>query len=125
WPTRALERFRMAATLDERAVEARIGQVDALSALRRDDLARPLRDRLLATQGTLPGVQRMERSWRLRRGSQGRVWMSGGRSDGAGGLSPLGSRDRQAGIEAATPLLDDRWRLLAWHEQRRADFDEA
>lgn len=125
WPTRALERFRMAATLDERAVEARIGQVDALSALRRDDLARPLRDRLLATQGTLPGVQRMERSWRLRRGSQGRVWMSGGRSDGAGGLSPLGSRDRQAGIEAATPLLDDRWRLLAWHEQRRADFNEA
>lgn len=122
WPERALERFRIASTLDARAVNARIGQVGALTALQRDDEARAVRDALVADQGRLPSVQRMDRDWRIHRGVQARAWVSGGRSRGGGGTSPLGSRDREAGIEIASPLIDDRWRLVAVHDQRWADF---
>ncbi|KAF1689079.1 poly-beta-1,6 N-acetyl-D-glucosamine export porin PgaA [Pseudoxanthomonas taiwanensis] len=125
WPERALERFRMAQTLDERDVGARIGQVDALMALQRDDLAAPLRDHLLRYYPGQPAVMRMDRAWRVHRGWQWRAYASIGRSDDndRADSSPLGSRDGRYGVEVQTPILDDRWRLTASADDRWAEFD--
>ncbi|MCD9033056.1 poly-beta-1,6 N-acetyl-D-glucosamine export porin PgaA [Luteimonas sp. Y-2-2-4F] len=125
WPERALERFRMASTLDERDAHSRIGQVGALIALQRDDLARPVRDDLVRRHGELPAVQRMDQAWQLHRGWQWRAHAAGGRSEDGAAVSPLGSRDRRYGVEVQTPILGDRWRLVAGYDYRWADFDGA
>lgn len=122
WPSRALERFSIASTLDERNVEARIGQVETLSTLQRYDLARPIHDQLLTRYPNEAHVRSMDRSWDMRRGWQARVYAAGGRNRDGGGASPLGNRDREYGVEVATPLIDDRWRLLARSGRRWADF---
>ncbi|RDZ28074.1 poly-beta-1,6 N-acetyl-D-glucosamine export porin PgaA [Lysobacter silvisoli] len=125
WTERALERYRIAATLDERNVEARIGQVETLSLLQRYDQARPIHDELLARYPNEPHVRTMERTWAMRRGWQARAFVSGGRNrdDGGGAsASPLGNRDREYGLEVATPLMDDRWRIFARSGERWADF---
>ncbi|WP_082611084.1 poly-beta-1,6 N-acetyl-D-glucosamine export porin PgaA [Lysobacter sp. Root916] len=122
WPSRALERFSIASTLDERNVEARIGQVETLSTLQRYDLARPIHDQLLARYPNEAHVRSMDRNWDMRRGWQARVYAAGGRNRDGGGASPLGNRDREYGVEVATPLIDDRWRLLARSGRRWADF---
>lgn len=123
WPERALERFRMASTLDERDVQSRIGQVGALTQLQRDDLAHPIHDELMQRYGELPSVQRMDRTWEVHRGWQWRAYAAGGRSEGGTAVGPLGSRDRRYGVEVQTPVLDDRWRLTAGHDHRWSDFD--
>ncbi|MEZ0469924.1 poly-beta-1,6 N-acetyl-D-glucosamine export porin PgaA [Luteimonas salinilitoris] len=125
WPERALERFRMASTLDERDVQSRVGQVGALTDLQRDDLARPIHDELMQRYGDLPLVQRMDRTWDVHRGWQWRAYAAGGRSEGGAAVSPLGSRDRRYGAEVQTPVLGDRWRLTAGYDYRWSDFDGA
>lgn len=122
WPSRALERFSIASTLDERNVEARIGQVETLSTLQRYDLARPIHDQLLTRYPNEAHVRSMDRNWDMRRGWQARAYAAGGRNRDGGGASPLGNRDREYGVELATPLIDDRWRLLARSGRRWADF---
>ncbi len=124
WPSRALERFRIASTVDERNVESRIGQVEALTVLRRDDQAISLHDQLLRDYPNQPSVQRMDQMWRNHRGWQWRTYVSGDRSDGNTGNSPLGSRDGQYGVEVQTPILGDRWRLTAGADDRWADFQQ-
>lgn len=124
WPSRALERFRIAATLDERNVESRIGQVEALTVLRRDDQAIFLREQLLRDYPSQPNVQRMDQMWRNHRGWQWRAYVGGDRSQGSTGNSPFGNRDGQYGLEVQTPILGDRWRLTAGADDRWADFQQ-
>ncbi len=123
WPERALERFRMASTLDERDVNARVGQVEALVTLRRDDQARDLHDLLVKEYGDQPNVQRMDELWRNHRGWQWRAYVAGARSNGGSGNTPFGNRDGEYGVEVQSPLIDDRWRLTAVADDRWADFD--
>lgn len=125
WPQRALERQRMAMTLDPRSIEARIGATEALLALDRVDQARPLHDELLAQFPDNPHVRRLDRYWDAHLGWRGRAWAAGGRSDGEGNgdsASPLGNRDGEYGVYVETPLLADRWRLTAQASDAWADF---
>jgi len=122
WPTRSLERHRIAHHLEPAEVSPRVGMVSALGALQRADLARPLRDELVRRYPDRPDVQRMDRHWRADRGWQLHAWASAGRSRGSDGTSPMGNEDRNAGLEVATPLLDDRWRAFAYVEQDRIDY---
>lgn len=124
WPSRALERFRIASVLDDRNVESRIGQVEALTVLRRDDDAISLHDQLLRDYPSQPSVQRMNQMWRNHRGWQWRAYVSRDRSQGNTGNSPLGNRDGQYGVEVQTPILGDRWRLTAGADDRWADFQQ-
>lgn len=120
WPERALERYRAAAALDANTLGAQIGQIEALTALRREAEARPLHDALLRERPGVARVQRMDRAWRRHQGWQGRVHGATGRSDGD--VSPLGNRDAVYGIEIQSPLFDDHWRLTAVADERWADF---
>jgi len=125
WPARALERHRMAITLDERNVAGRVGQVEALTALDRTDMARPLHDDLLRNYPAQPSVRRMDEDWRAHQGWQWRVHANGGRSESNGGAasaSPLGNRDGQYGFEISSPLFADRWRITGMADSRWADF---
>ncbi|MFC0677856.1 poly-beta-1,6 N-acetyl-D-glucosamine export porin PgaA [Lysobacter korlensis] len=122
WPEAALQRFSIAATLDERHVPAMLGQVAALSALDRFDEARPIRARLVEFYGSEVNVQDMERRWRVARGAGVRAYAAAGDGRGDAGVSPLGSRDVAAGVEAHSALLADKWRVLLRSEHRRADF---
>ena len=124
WPRRALERYSMANTLDPRDVPARLGQYDAYVQVQRDDLARPIHDTLLAAYPNQPSVQRMDRSWRAHRGWQWHAYAEGGRSSGGGGASPLGNDDGRYGVEVQSPVLDDRWRLVAFADRRSVDFQD-
>lgn len=124
WPERALQRFRIAATLDPRDVTARVGQVEALTVLHRDEDAAPLHDQLLAEYPDQPNVQRMDQAWRNHRGWQGRAWVGGDRSNGDTVTGPYGNRDGEAGFEVASPLIADRWRLTAGADDRWADFQD-
>lgn len=126
WNERALERYRMAATLDERNVDSRLGQVATLSELNRYDLAGPMHDQLLTLYPNNAHVGSMDRDWRLSRGWGGRVYGASGRSNGADGdstgNSPLGNRDIEYGVEVHGPLVDDRWRWYASNDHRSTDF---
>lgn len=123
WPTRALERHRIAHTLEPTEVGPRIGMVETLAALQRHDLARPLHDDLLARYPARPDVRRLHGEWVAERGWQLYAHIAGGRSRGSDGTSPLGNEDRSWGLEVASPLLDDRWRGFAFLEQDRVDYD--
>ncbi len=124
WPRRALERYSMANTLDPRDVPARLGQYDAYVELQRDDLARPIHDTLLERYPGQPSVQRLDRSWRAHRGWQLHAYAEGGRSSGGGGASPLGNDDGRYGVEVQSPILDDRWRVVAFADRRNVDFQD-
>ena len=124
WPDRGLRRYRIASTLDPREVSARVGQVEALTVLRRDEQAAPLREQLLAEYPDQPNVQRMDAAWRNHRGWQGRAWAGGDRSNGSTGNSPYGNRDGAYGVEVASPLLANHWRLTALADDRWADFQD-
>ncbi|WP_332840090.1 poly-beta-1,6 N-acetyl-D-glucosamine export porin PgaA [Stenotrophomonas sp. Iso1] len=123
WPRRALERQQMAYTQDPREVQPRVGQFEAYVDLQRDDLARPLYEDLLRRYPTQPVVQRMQRSWNWHRGWQAHAYAQGGHSSGSG-VSPLGNDDRRYGVELLSPILDDRWRLLAFADRRSVDYPE-
>ncbi len=125
WSERALERFRMATTMEPDHVGARVGQVGALQDLDRTDLARPVHDRLLATHPRNLQVRQMARDWDNHMGWQWQVEAAGGRSDGDAadaGASPLGSRDGEYRVAVQSPLLDDRWRLTAETRDAWAEF---
>jgi biofilm PGA synthesis protein PgaA len=124
WPTRALERHRMAYTLDPRDISPRVGMHEAYRALQRDDLARPLHDELLARYPGEPSVARMDREWRAYRGWQVDAYAGWGRSSGGSGISPLGDDDGHYGLEVQSPVLDDRWRLFAFADRRAMSFQQ-
>jgi biofilm PGA synthesis protein PgaA len=124
WPTLALERHRMAYTLDPRDIAPRLGMHEAYRALQRDDLARPLHDELLARYPGQPSVTRMDREWRAHEGWQLDAHAGWGRSSGGSGISPLGDDDGHYGLEIQSPVLDDRWRLFALADRRAVTFQE-
>ncbi|MBD8636809.1 poly-beta-1,6 N-acetyl-D-glucosamine export porin PgaA [Stenotrophomonas sp. CFBP 13725] len=124
WPRRAMERHQMAYTLDPRDVSPRIGMFESHIALQRDDLARPLHDDLLARYPNQPSVQRMDRAWRAHRGWQLQANAEVGRSSGGGGASPLGNDDGSYRVQAASPIIADRWRVLAFADRRSVDFQD-
>ena len=126
-PTAALERYDMALTLDPRQRDAMIGRVETLMDLQRMDEARAahgvVRERFMEDRH----VQRLDRNVAVRRGSQGTIGASRGRTDPRDGaataLSPLGTRDGRYVVEAWSPLLDDRWRIGLIGEEAYAEFD--
>lgn len=126
WTDRALERFRIASTLEPTNVGARIGQVGAHLQHGRVDLARPIHDELLANRGRDVQVKQMAESWDSAMGWQWQVGSSFGRSDARGGggatASPLGSRDAEHRFEIASPLIAERWRLTAHARDAWADY---
>jgi len=124
WTERALERYRIAATLDERNVAARIGQVDALGSLQRTDLARPLHDALRSGYPAEPRVQTMDRNWRRRLGPSVAVSASRGRSGDGAAASPFGNRDSPYRVDPESPLAHDRWRLAARSDHRQSEFQQ-
>lgn len=128
WTDRALERFRMAQTLEPANVSARVGQVGGLLEHNRVDLARPIRDELLRNRARDVQVEQMARSWDSRLGWQWRLSTAFGRSDSDGDrgatASPLGSRDAAHTLEVASPLIGDRWRLTAHAQDAWADYDD-
>ncbi len=114
WPQRALERQRMARTLEPRNLEARIGETESLLVLHRVDEARPMFAELLAGYPDHQHVQRLEEYWHKRLGSRWIVRAARGRTEnGAVSTSPLGSRDADYSFYLESPLLADRWRLTA------------
>ncbi|WP_158601766.1 tetratricopeptide repeat protein [Solilutibacter pythonis] len=126
WDSQALERFRMAETLDERDFQARIGQVDALMNLQRHDLARPIHDTLREQRGGNTHVEMLAQRYRANRGWEVETHYGNGRNrpDRGDAVSPVGNRDGQVGISIASPLLDDRWRLVAGSTHRWADYPD-
>ncbi len=126
WTNQALERYRMASTLDARNLESRLGQVATLAALNRYDLAHPIHDEVVNLYPNNARVVAMDRDWRLGRGWGGRAYGASGRSDGAdggsAGTSPFGNRDIDYGVEVRGPLYDDRWRWYASNDHRSTDF---
>lgn len=125
WNERALERYRIATTIDPLSLQGRVGQVETLVQLQRSDLARPIHDNLLATHGDALPVKLADKLWNLHQGWQWRAFAGSGRSRGdADSVSPLGSRDAVYGFEVETPLHDDRWRLTAGSVDRSADFED-
>lgn len=125
WTARALERQRMAMTLDPRSTEARIGATESLLALDRVGAARVLHDELLEQFPGNTHVQRLDRYWDAHLGWRGRAWAAGGRSDAEGSTStasPLGNRDGEYGVYVESPMLADRWRLTAQASDGWADF---
>ncbi len=120
WPRRALEYQQMAHTLDPREMQPRVGQYEAWVELQRDDLARPLHDDVYRLYPNHPMAQRMHRHWRAHRGWQLTAFTGAGHS--SGGNSPFGNRDRHSGLEVQSPVIADRWRLVAFVDRRSADY---
>lgn len=129
WLERALERYEMASTLDERHIDARVGQTETLLDLHRADQATALHDTLVATRPRNVHVQRMDTYYLRHTGWQVAATAEGGRSrarDGAlASASPFGSRDGGHAVDVQSPLLGDRWRLTASNHDRWADFGGA
>lgn len=126
WAGRALERYRMAQTLAPRDVAAGIGQVGALIALQRSGQARPIHDALVATYPDALPVRRMDDQWKVHQGWQVAADAGFGRNrnDGTSVVSPAGTREGDYGVVAASPLIDDRWRVVAGVRDRYADFQD-
>lgn len=127
WNARALERHRMATTLDPLSIQGRVGQVETHVQLQRGDLARPVHRDLLATHGDMLSVKLADKLWNLHQGWQWRAYAGSGRSRGDGdsdSASPLGSRDAIYGVDVESPLYDDRWRLTAGSVDRSAEFED-
>ena len=122
WPRRALQQHQMAHTLDPREVQPRIGQYEAYVELQRDDLARRFHDDLLRLYPNQPAVQRMHRHWKAHKGWQLYAYAEAGRSRGGDGLSPLADRDRHQGLELQSPVIADRWRLVAFADHRNTEY---
>ncbi|MEH6415890.1 poly-beta-1,6 N-acetyl-D-glucosamine export porin PgaA [Pseudomonas sp. CGJS7] len=125
WTDRALERFRIASTLEPTDVGARVGQVGAHLQHKRVDLARPIHDELLERRARDVQVKQMAESWDSTMGWQWLIGSSFGRSDARGGgatASPLGSRDAEHRAQIASPLIHDRWRLTAHARDAWADY---
>lgn len=126
WHERALERHRMASTLDPQSIDARVGQVESLLELQRVEQARPIYNELQTVYPDTLQSRTLRDRWNQNVGWQWRAFAAWGRSDsdGSSNVSPVGSRDGVYGIEAETPLLGDRWRLTAGYADRYADFND-
>ncbi|MEO6366057.1 MAG: poly-beta-1,6 N-acetyl-D-glucosamine export porin PgaA, partial [Luteimonas sp.] len=129
WLERGLERYRMAATLDDRDIDARIGQVETLLDLHRAEQATPLHDSLVATRPRNVHVQRMDTYHARHTGWQFAATADRGRSHVRGNAlaspSPMGNRDGDHAFDVQSPLLGNRWRLTAHTHDRWADFSDA
>lgn len=125
WSERALERQRMARTLQPRNVRARIEETYALLDLHRVDAARPVLDELTEEFSGNVHVQRLEEHWNRFTGWRWTALAAWSESDAeaaAASASPLGARDFEYGLHGETPLFHDRWRLTAHAVDRYADF---
>ena len=127
WPQRALERQRMATTLDPRNVDARVGQAGSLLELQQIADARKIRDDLVDARPRNIHVQRLDQHVDRHTGWQLAVRAERARSNvrdaATASASPLGSRDGGHALEVQSPLLGNRWRLTAGSAESWVDFD--
>lgn len=120
WPRRAQEDFNIAGTLDRRDVGAYIGEADAARVLNDYESV----DEDLGVAQTLADrngrVERAVQSWNRERG-----WQFDLSTEQGKGSSPdFGDRDATTQASAASPLIDDHWRVLALARYSTADLPE-
>lgn len=120
WPRRAQEDFNIAGTLDRRDIGAYLGEADAARVLNDyedvdDDLAKA---QTLADRNGR--VERAVQSWQREKG-----WQFDLSTEQGKGSSPdFGDRDATTQASAASPLIDDHWRVLALARYSTADLPE-
>lgn len=122
WPERGLRHQRIATTLDPDNVSALIGQSESLMQLQRDDLAAPIVAELGRRYPDATQVQRLQRDWERHRGWRWRVETAASESRGTGINSPQGAEDAHHAFGIDSPLIDDRWRIVAGGDDRSAEF---
>ncbi len=129
-PSAALERHRMALTMDPDLREARAGEVDAQLALARPDLASQGFNALRAIHPDDPRLDRLDTTLDRYRGWQLRLEAGRGRSEprdsgASASASPFGSRDGGYRAQLESPLIADRWRVGVLARDEWADFEPA
>ncbi|MET0254281.1 MAG: poly-beta-1,6 N-acetyl-D-glucosamine export porin PgaA [Luteibacter sp.] len=120
WPRRAQEDFNIAGTLDRRDIGAYLGEADAARVLNDYENV----DEELARAQTLADrngrVGRAVQSWNREKG-----WQFDLSTERGKGSSPdFGDRDGTTQASAASPLIDDHWRVLALARYSTADLPE-
>lgn len=112
-PQAALQRYRIARTLDPDERQARIGLVEAARDLDRPAQAQAAFAGLRETYPDDAAVDRLGVSLDRHRGWQLDLSHRRGRNDADAGAvsSPLGSRDGGTVLQADSPLLGERWRI--------------
>lgn len=122
WVERGLRHQRIAATLDPDNVSALIGQSESLIQLQRDDLASPIIAELGRRYPDATQVQRLQRDWERHRGWRWHIETAASDSRGTGINSPQGAEDAHHAFWIESPLIDDRWRIVAGGDDRSAEF---
>lgn len=122
WTERGLRHQRIAATLDPDNVSALIGQSESLMQLQRDDLAAPVVAELGRRYPDATQVQRLQRDWDRHRGWRWHIESAASDSRGTGTNSPQGAEDAHHAFWIESPLIDDRWRIVAGGDDRSAEF---
>ena len=122
WAERGLRHQRIAATLDPDNVSALIGQSEILMQLQRDDLAAPIVADLGRRYPDATQAQDLQRDWERHRGWRWHIETAASDSRGTGINSPQGSEDAHHAFWIESPLIDDRWRIVAGGDDRSAEF---
>ncbi len=122
WTGRGLRHQRIASTLDPDNVSALIGQSESLMQLQRDDLAAPIVAELGRRYPDAMHVQRLQNDWQRHRGWRWQVETAASESRGTGANSPQGAEDAHHAFAIESPLIDDRWRIVAGADDRSAEF---
>lgn len=122
-PQAALQRDRLALTLDPHQKDARIGLVENARDLDRIDQAEAALAPLRAEYPDDAALARLEDALGRYRGWQVHLAQQWGRGeDRAADASPLGNRDGSRLLEVESPLLGTRWRLGLRARDDWADF---
>ncbi|MCC4599761.1 poly-beta-1,6 N-acetyl-D-glucosamine export porin PgaA [Xanthomonas melonis] len=125
--TQALQRNRIALTLDPHQKQARSGMVETQRDLDRLDLADAQFQTLRTEYPDDVGLQRLGASLQRQRGWQVHLSQSWGRSDNderTTAVSPLGNHFGGTLLEAESPLLGERWRVGLRGRDNWADFQD-
>nr|WP_239692229.1 poly-beta-1,6 N-acetyl-D-glucosamine export porin PgaA [Xanthomonas floridensis] len=125
--TQALQRNRVALTLDPHQKQARSGMVETQRDLDRLDLADAQFKTLRTEYPDDVGLQRLGASLQRQRGWQMHLSHAWGRSENdsrATSISPLGNHFGSTLLEAESPLLGERWRVGLRARDDWADFQD-
>jgi biofilm PGA synthesis protein PgaA len=120
WPRRALERYRIAQTLQRPGVALRLDLLAAQNRLGRFDQIETGLQELQAEAPTNVHVQRFREDWDALRGWQLDLSARRGQGDSA----VFGNRERDTQASLMTPLIGDFWRITAEQRNQRADIPE-
>lgn len=122
WPERALQRYRIASSLQRQSIALRLDMLAAERRLGRfDAIEEPLRALEAEPEAaTNRHVQRFREDWDAQRGWQ----LDLGARRGRGDSTVFGNRDSDDEASLATPLFANFWRVAVHHRQQRAEIPE-